>query len=123
MNNPRYAAAAPRVKCPYEITVLGWLFILVGGAALGYHLAKDSLDRWTPLIVLLEFLAVFGGIFLLRGANWARWLVLAWIAFHVVISALNSFAQALPHIVLLGVIGYVLLFAPAAQYFHAPPRS
>ncbi len=73
--------------------------------------------------MLLEFLAVFGGIFLLRGANWARWLVLAWIAFHVVISALNSFAQALPHIVLLGVIGYVLLFAPAAQYFHAPPRS
>ncbi|MGA8036702.1 MAG: hypothetical protein WA823_16615 [Candidatus Acidiferrales bacterium] len=123
MNSPRPAAAAPRVKCPYEINVVGWLFIVVGGAALGYHLAKDSIDRWMPLIMLLELLAVFGGIFLLRGANWARWLVLAWLAFHVVIAALNSFAQALPHIVLLVVIGYVLLVAPTSQYFRARPRS
>jgi uncharacterized membrane protein len=108
---------------PYEITVVGWLFIVVGLAALGFHLMRDAIDRWTPVIALIEILAIVGGMFLLRGANWARWLLLAWLAFHVVIAALNSFMQALPHVVLLVVIGYILLVAPASQYFRPTQRQ
>jgi uncharacterized membrane protein len=108
---------------PYEITVVGWLFIVVGVAALGFHLMRDAIDRWTPVIALIEILAIVGGMFLLRGANWARWLLLAWLAFHVVIAALNSFMQALPHVVLLVVIGYILLVAPASQYFRPAQRQ
>jgi uncharacterized membrane protein len=110
------------IQRPYEITVVGWLFILVGVGALGFHLTRDAIDRWTPLIALIEILAIVGGIFLLRGANWARWLLLAWLAFHIVVAALNSFLQALPHIVLLVVIAYVLLVAPASQYFRPANR-
>ena len=33
---------------------------------------------------LTELLAILSGVFMLRGQNWARWLALAWIAFHVI---------------------------------------
>ncbi len=34
---------------------------------------------------------------MLRGSNWARWLALAWIAFHVFLSFLHSWQQVLVH--------------------------
>lgn len=98
--------------------MLGWLFILVGIVSTAYHLWKGSLDRWTFPIVLVGAIAVLAGAFLLRGARWARWLLLAWLAFHVVVSALNSFSDALPHIVLLLVVGYFLLGPPTSKYFQ-----
>ena len=35
---------------------------------------------------LTELLAMVSGAFMLRGHNWARWLALAWIIFHVILS-------------------------------------
>ena len=70
------------------------------------------------LILLLTVSAIVAGVFLLRGARWARWLALAWVAFHVVVSALNSLSDALPHAALLLVIGYVLLGPPTSQYYR-----
>jgi hypothetical protein len=102
---------------PFQVTVLGWLFILVGIFASAYHLWTAKLDRWMFPILLLEVVAIVAGVFLLRGARWARWVVLAWLAFHVVVSALNSVADALPHAVLLLVIGYFLLGPPTARYY------
>jgi uncharacterized membrane protein HdeD (DUF308 family) len=111
------------MKRPFQVTFLGWLFILVGVLSTTYHLLKGSLDRWTLPIVLVGVIAVVAGVFLLRGANWARWLLLAWLAFHVVVSALNSFSEALPHVVLFFVVGYVLLGPPTSKYFeHAQPE-
>jgi hypothetical protein len=103
--------------------MLGWLFIVVGMVALVYHLSTSPLDRWTVPIALVEIIAVVGGIFLLRGARWARWLVLAWLAFHVVVSALNSVWASLPHLVLLFVVGYFLLGPPGSGYFQPVPRE
>ncbi len=103
---------------PFQVTVIGWLFILVGIASTGYHLWKGSLDRWTVPILLVGVTAIVGGIYLLRGARWARWLLLVWLAAHVVAIALISLADALAHIVLLLVIGYFLLGPPAAQYYQ-----
>ncbi len=106
------------IQRPFQITFLGWLFIAVGILSTLYHLWKGSLDRWTPLILLVGATAVVAGVFLLRGARWARWLILAWLAFHVVISAFNSLSGALPHIALLLVIGYFLLGPPTQKYFQ-----
>jgi len=39
-------------------------------------------------VCLLSLAAVIAGAGLLRGYNWARWLALAWIAFHVAIQLL-----------------------------------
>ena len=107
------------MKRPFEVTVLGWLFIVVGIASTVYHVWKGSLDRWIAPILLVGAIAVVAGIFLLRGARWARWLILAWLAFHVVVGALNSLQDALPHLVLFLVVGYFLLGPPTSKYFHS----
>jgi hypothetical protein len=109
------------MKRPFQVTLLGWLFIVVGIVSTAYHLLKSTLDRWMVPIVLVGITAVVAGVFLLRGARWARWLVLAWLAFHVVVSALNSLGEAMPHVVLLLVIGYVLLGPPTSKYFQRAP--
>jgi uncharacterized membrane protein HdeD (DUF308 family) len=101
---------------PFQVTVLGYLFIIVGAAALAYHVTSAAMDRWMLVIAAYEIAGVLGGVFLLRGSNWARWFVLAWTASHVVFAALNSYSQALPHLVLTIAIGYFWL-GPAAYYF------
>jgi uncharacterized membrane protein HdeD (DUF308 family) len=108
------------MKRPFEVTFLGWLFIVVGILSTAYHIWKGSLDRWSLPIVLVGAIAVVAGVFLLRGARWVRWLVLSWLAFHVVAGALLSLSVALPHVVLLLVIGYVLLGPPTSKYYQRP---
>lgn len=106
------------LKRPYEVTAVGWLFVVIGVLNTAWHLWKAALDRWMVAILFLTVSAIVAGIFLLRGARWARWLALAWVAFHVGVSALNSVSAALPHAVLLLAIGYVLLGPPTAQYYQ-----
>lgn len=108
------------MKRPWEVTFLGGLFVLVGIAGLGYHLSHGTWDRWMPLIVLNEILAIVGGVFLILGRSWARWVLLAWLAFHMGISALNSVSETLAHAVLLAAIAYFLLKSPASRYFTSP---
>ena len=107
------------MKRPFQITFLGWLFIAVGILSTIYHLLRGPLDHWTAPIVFVGATAVVAGAFLLQGARWARWLVLVWLAFHVVVSALNSLSDALPHVVLLLVVGYFLLGPPTSRYFQS----
>ena len=110
------------MKRPLAVTITGCLFIGAGLVGLVYHLSETSLDRWIVLISIVRIIAVGGGVFLLMGRNWARWLVLAWLGFHVVVSAFHSLSEFLPHVVLLMVVGYVLLGAPASKYFQPVSR-
>jgi uncharacterized membrane protein len=107
------------VKRPLAVTILGCLFIVVGLVGLLYHSTENPPDRWIVVIAGVRILAIVGGIFLIKGHNWARWLVLAWLALHVGISAFNSLSETLAHAVLLIVIGYFLLTPPASKYFEA----
>jgi uncharacterized membrane protein HdeD (DUF308 family) len=107
------------MKRPFQVAMLGWLFIAVGILSTVYHLLKGSLDRWIVPILLVGAIAIAAGVFLLRGARWARWLVLAWLAFHLVVSAFNSLSDAIAHLVLLLVVGYVLLGPPTSNYFQS----
>jgi hypothetical protein len=106
------------MKRPFEVTLLGWFLIAVGIFATTYHFCTGALDRWMIGIVLFEGVGILAGVFLLKGARWARWLVLAWIAFHVVAMGLNSVWDALPHLVLLVAVGYFLLGPPTAPYYR-----
>ena len=72
---------------PFAVTILGWLFIVAEIASTARHLWKGTLDRWMLAIALVGVVVVVAGVFLLGGASRARWLVLAWLAFHVVVSA------------------------------------
>jgi uncharacterized membrane protein HdeD (DUF308 family) len=111
------------MKRPFAVTVLGCVFILAGLVGLAYHLSDKPVDRWIVLISAVRIVAVVGGIFLLLGHGWARWLLLAWLALHVVVSAFHSVSEALAHVVLLMVVGYFLLGSGASQYFKSTPSE
>ena len=54
---------------PFEVMILGWLFLVAGIASTARHLWKGTLDRWMLAIVLVGVVAVVAGVFLLRGAR------------------------------------------------------
>jgi hypothetical protein len=111
------------MKRPLPVTILGCLFIVVGLVGFVYHLSERPLDHWVVLISIVRIIAVVGGVFLLMGQNWARWLLLAWLAFHVVVSAFHSMSESIAHVVLLMVVGYFLLGPPASKYFQSAPSE
>ncbi|HVP48786.1 MAG TPA: hypothetical protein VMT32_19470 [Bryobacteraceae bacterium] len=111
------------MKRPIPILILGILFMATGLTGLVYHLHGDPLNRETLVVSLVRLLAVIGGIFLLLGKNWARWLVVAWMGFHVAISALHSWWQVAAHAVLLVVISYFLFTRPDSDYFRQAPSD
>lgn len=107
---------------PFAVTFIGCLFVAVGCVGFGYHLrealAKSSFPADAVWIELTELLAVIGGIFLLRGQNWARWLAVAWMAFHVLITALNQFRGFAVHVLLFAGIAWLLFRADSTRYFR-----
>ncbi|HZV60138.1 MAG TPA: hypothetical protein VFF42_07335 [Candidatus Eremiobacteraceae bacterium] len=107
------------MKRPIPVTILGYLFIVAGLVGLAYHLSERPLDRWVALISLIRIIAVVGGVFLLKGHNWARWLMLGWLAFHVGVSAFHSLSDCIAHAVLLLAVAYFLLTPPDSKYFQA----
>ena len=109
---------------PRSITIISWFFLLFGSIALiSGLLPPDSLTlaqlkgHW--MVHLSRLLSIVAGLFMLRGHNWARWLLVAWIAFHIILSALHSALQLLIHVAIFTVILYFLFRRPASTYFSA----
>ena len=111
------------MKRPLPLTMLGFLFIAAGVVGLAYHLSERPLDRWVALISVIRVLAIVGGVFLLKGRNWARWLMIGWLGFHVVVSALHSLWECIAHAVLFLVVAYFLVTPPDSQYFQDSPSE
>jgi hypothetical protein len=114
------------MKRPLFVTILGCLFIVAGTVGLVYHLSERPLEPGIVVVSFVRVLAIVGGVFLLLGHGWARWLLLAWLAFHVAVSALHSVSESLAHLALLVAFGYFLLTPPASTYFqfrHQPGQS
>ena len=118
-------------KRPLSVTIIGWVFIAVGTVALGYHLQPNHIAefRANPTfaneliwVCLIRILAIVAGAFLLRGYNWARWLLVAWLAYHVVLSALHSVFEVSVHGLLFVIIVYFLFRGPAAAFFGTKSR-
>ena len=131
MKLPRYAvgmetseAATGAVikwhKRPLPITILGCVYLGVGAIGFAYHFresfAHPNDGVW---IELTELGAVVSGAFLLRGHNWARWLALAWIAFHVILSAFGPLREFAIHCVFCALIAWLLFRPDGARYFAA----
>ncbi len=110
-------------KRPITITILSWLYIAIGVLSTAAHYANFRSHK--PLvnefvwITALGAAAVLAGAFMLSGQSWARWLALAWIAAHVVISALHLMHGLLIHSALLALIAYFLFRREAREYFSA----
>jgi hypothetical protein len=104
---------------PIAVTGIAWLYIAVGVIGFSYHSPDLLHPHWDIfLIEFTELLSLIAGIFMLRRQNWARWLALAWIAFHVVLSAFDPHHGLLFHIIIFAGIATILLRSDAAQYFR-----
>jgi hypothetical protein len=109
-------------KCPLPVTIIASIYIAAGVVGLAYHLPDFKTQHPFQYdvigVALLRLLAILGGAFMLRGKNWARWLAIAWIAFHVAIGALHSMQQLLMHLLLFAVFAYFLFRPTATEYFR-----
>jgi hypothetical protein len=117
---------------PHSITVVAWIFIVagVGGIAadLWPLLTADSTAQLARLradgLVDISLawgtraLAIVGGISTLRGHNWARWLLAAWMIFHAVMSLFHSVGEAAAHCVIFAPLAYLLFRRSAAPFFR-----
>jgi hypothetical protein len=109
-------------KRPVTVTIIGWLLVVVGISGFAYHLneikPQNVFHGENAWIFLVELIAILGGVFIIRGKNWARWLALAWMGFHVVISFFDSMQKVAVHIVFFLVIAYSLFRPDARAYFQ-----
>jgi hypothetical protein len=87
----------------------------INGISTAQRIAELKSHWYVHLSRAVEIIA---GIFMLYGQNWARWLLVAWLVFHVYVGALHSTGHLLTH-ALLFLIGIYLLFRPPANaYFR-----
>jgi hypothetical protein len=119
-------------KRPISITLIGWFFIALGSLVILANVAElvriqgtedrgeiDAHEMHDLVWVLgTQLWAIMAGVFLLRGANWARWLTVAWLAFHVFLGAHHDFHSTAVHGALLAVGVYLLFRAPANEFFR-----
>ncbi|HMC97907.1 MAG TPA: hypothetical protein VKG92_09645, partial [Flavobacteriales bacterium] len=124
------------LKRPIVITLIAWLFILVGAGtllrSLFFALLADSSHirdplgrfRWDDLLAVAVALAsLLGGVLLLKRSEWGRWLILAWLLFHVVIVVDRPIMVLATHFALMLVVGYFLMRPQATAYFSKSTRS
>jgi hypothetical protein len=107
---------------PATVTVLSWLYIVMGTVGSIYHARElgqfGLLHTDVLLIEGLRVLAIAAGFFMLKGQNWARWLAIAWIALHVIASFYNSWQQVAMHALFLAVICFLLTRPTANTFFR-----
>lgn len=110
-------------KRPLSVTVIGWVYLVMGIVGFAYHFTSLRVKHqfqsdilWVELIFLL---AIVSGAYMLRGRNWARWLAIAWMAFHVVLSIFHTLSELAIHSLLCAVLAWFLFRAAASRYFRA----
>lgn len=105
---------------PISVLVIACLYLAVGCIGFVFHFRElrhpDGI--W---IALTEILAIIAGAFMLLGKNWARWLALAWMAFHVVLSAFGAFRELAVHSIIFVAIAWLLFRTDARDYFRSAP--
>jgi hypothetical protein len=109
-------------KRPRSVTVISCVFAAAGVIGLAYHLTEFNVQHpfqydivW---IVLVRLMAIVCGVYMLRGSNWARWLTLVWIAYHVILSGFHSLYELVVHSLLFAVFAYFLFRPQASEYFR-----
>jgi len=109
-------------KRPHSVTAVSFVFAAAGVIGLAYHLTEFKAwhrlqydDLW---VCLVRLIAVVCGVYMLRGSNWARWLAVVWIAYHVILSGFHSVDELAVHSVLFAVFAYVLFRPEATKYFR-----
>jgi hypothetical protein len=109
----------PRVA----VIAVAWLYLLVGfgvGIAVIPRLAAGQHDAIGMEIT--ESIAAICGIFLLLHKGWARWLAVAWMGFHIVLSWPNP-GKLIMHAILASMIAWALFRPESAEWFRRPAEE
>ena len=106
---------------PNGVVVIAWLYLTVGIGAFAANFPRLlAAEPDSFMMEVTEAVAIVAGVFLLRRKNWARWLAIAWMAFHVAIS-FPDLHPLVVHLLFFFVITWGLLRPEAQEYFR--PRS
>lgn len=107
---------------PLSVTIVSCLLVLAGAGGFVAHYgelrAQHFFQHGSAAIILVEFIAVICGVYMLRGQNWARWVAILWLAFHVIISGFDSLQKLGIHALLFAVFAYFLFRREATNYFR-----
>src|SRR3984893_9394739 len=103
-------------KRPVSVLILSCLYITVRAVGFAYHFPElIAFQDDAVWVELTELLAILAGAFMLLNHNWARWLALAWMAFHVAIS-FPVLRQMAVHSIMFVVIAWLLFRPDAGPY-------
>lgn len=107
------------MKRPVSVTILACVYLAVGVIGFVFHFRELLAGHHDAVAMeVTELVAILCGAFLLRGHNWARWLALAWIAFHVELSAFHAIPELVIHAVFCAVFAWILFRSEASRYFR-----
>ena len=109
-------------KRPLSVIVVSILIAAAGALGFAYHLPELNIrhpfQNDVAWVELIRVVAIVCGVYMLLARNWARFLALGWIGFHVVVSAFHSWQQLVFHAMLFAVFAYVLYRPSATAYFR-----
>ena len=123
------SGARPARTRSWSVIVVGVIFLALGvldiarglaplfASAPHWHMAADDVE-----VLAIGIAAIVGGVYLLKGRNWARWLLAVWMAFHVAIS-IGQPRQFIAHLVIFGCIAFVLFRPGASKYFTSQAKD
>jgi hypothetical protein len=114
-------------RAPLPILIIAFAYIVMGAIGFLYHIAElnpgQPFQNDAVWVELVRLLAIVSGVFMLRGHDWARWLGLAWMGYHVVLSVFHTRPELVMHGLFFVVIASVLLRPAAAHYCRPARRS
>ena len=111
-------------KRPVPVLIVVVVYLLVGVMGFVYHFNELTAGHQDAIAIdLTELTAVVAGVGLWMQRNWARWLALAWVVFHVVISLFHPLRELLIHAVLCILIAWLLFRPGTAQWFKGQVRA
>lgn len=120
-------------KRPKSIVIIGLLFIATGLISLGHGVSQGARELSsqqnaeerrhsivdTIHVSLSALFVLVGGAGIIRGHRWARWILVFWMAFHIVISIMHSMEKLIAHAVMFAPICYFLFRAKANAWFRS----
>jgi len=111
---------------PIAVTLIAGVFVAAGLFGFGYHVRKlaggDAPSAGLIWVLALRLIAVAAGLLLLWGVAGARWIAIAWLAYHTVSSAVRSTGEFAVHALLLAAIAFALFRRAVSPPRNAPSR-
>jgi hypothetical protein len=108
-------------KRPLSVTIIACVYVVSGVIGFVYHFTEFQHPFQNDIIwvELLGLIAIVCGVYMLRGHNWARWLALVWMAYHVILSAFHTLSELAIHSLFFAILVFFLFRPTVTRYFGA----